>query len=105
MTVIKNKGYTPQRHAIGLHQEDVFASLMEYNDVQLESLNKTDPYCSVDFRLKNTNTYIELKSRNIKRGDFKDLVFDNTKILRWKRELPDKTIYIAFGFIDKQYCL
>ena len=104
MTVIKNEGYTEERRLIGLHQEDVFASLMEYNDVQLESLSKTDPFCSVDFRLKNTNTYIELKYRQTKQDAFDNLYLDTTKISRWKRELPNKTIYIAFGFIDKQYC-
>ena len=31
--------------------------------LQLENLNNTDNYSVVDFRIPNTNIYIELKSR------------------------------------------
>lgn len=103
MTKICNKGYTPERHRIGVQQEDEFALLMECHHLEIKSLSKSDPYCSVDFRVPGTNAYIELKSRNIKQGDFKDLLLDTAKISRWKKELHDAVIYIAFGFIGKKY--
>lgn len=77
---------------------------MEYDDIHVESLSKSNPRCSADFVIPNSDTYIELKYRQIKQNTYDNLLLDVTKIARWKRELPHKLTHIAFGFIYKEYC-
>ena len=70
--------------------------------LQLENLNNTDNYSVVDFKIPNTNIYIELKSRTCKSNAFTTTLFDKSKVDRWSRNnvYNDAIIYLAFYFID-----
>ena len=62
----------------------------------LDNLNNTNQYSIVDFRIPNTNIYLELKSRTCKSNAFLTTYFDKSKVDRWNnsKHFKKAIIYI-----------
>ena len=59
-----NGKFTVKKYSFGVSKEFEILAIMDIKyHLQLENLNKNDDYSVVDFRIPNTNIYIELKSR------------------------------------------
>jgi len=71
----------------------------------LDNLNDTNKYSIIDFRIPNTNIYIELKSRTCASNAFLTTYFDKSKIDRWNssKHYKNAILYIAFAFTDDEY--
>ena len=72
---------------------------------ELDNFNNTNKYSIVDFRIPNTNIYLELKSRTCTSNAFLTTYFDKSKIDRWNtsRHFKNAILYIAFAFADGEY--
>ena len=95
--------FTVKKHSFGISKEFEFMAIMDIKyQLQLENLNNTDNYSVVDFRIPNTNIYIELKSRTCKSNAFTTTLFDKSKVDRWSRNnlYNNAIIYLAFYFND-----
>jgi len=73
--------FTPEKYNIGVNHEYFFLALMRLNNIILHNLNITNKSSSVDFKLPNTNIYIELKYRQIPSYQYNTSVFDKKKLI------------------------
>ena len=94
---------TTQTPSFGISKEFEFLAFMDINSqLQFENLNNTNKSTVVEFRIPNTNIYIELKSRTYKSTAFATTYFDKAKIDRrsTNKQLSTAIIFIAFAFED-----
>jgi len=99
----KDDKFTIEKYKFGVSHEYSFIVEMKLYNIDLDNLNDYDQYSSVDFKIKNTDIYIELKTRMLNSFDYNTTLFDKSKCDIWDKKWSSKTIYICFYFIhDKQ---
>ena len=96
--------FTDEKYNIGINQEFCFISLMKMNNILLHHMNLKNKSCSVDFRIPNTDVYIELKYRQISSTKYNNSLFDKKKVDIWnKSKIYSKAcIFICFKYIDDE---
>ena len=72
--------FTTEKYNIGVNHEYFFLALMRLKNICLHNLNIKNKSSSVDFKLPNTNIYIELKYRQIPSYKYNTSVFDKKKL-------------------------
>ena len=96
-----NCKFTKDKYRFGVDKEFEFIANMDVKyQFELDSLNNTNKYSIVDFRIPKTNIHIELKSRTCRSDAFLTSYFDKSKIDRWNSSKHYKTaiLYIVFAF-------
>jgi len=94
------------KYMFGISKEFEFLANMDVNyQFQLDNLNNTNKYSIVDFRIPNTNIYIELRSRTCRSNSCSTTFFDKSKVDRWNsnKHYKNAILYIAFAFTDDKY--
>ena len=97
-----NAKFTSDKYSFGISKEFEFLANMDVNyQFQLDSLNNTSKYSIVDFKIPNTNIYIELKFRTCKSNAFLTTLFDKSKVDRWNnsKHFKKAIIYSIFIYI------
>ena len=75
--------FTTGKWNIGVNHEYLFSSLVRMNNSILHNLNIEDTSSSVDFKVPNTNIYIEMEYRQIPSYHYNTNVFDKQLILEF----------------------
>ena len=104
--IIMYKTCTESKHSFGVCGEYAFQAHIDIHyHFQLASLNDTNKFSVVDFRVPTTNIYIELKSRTCTSTAFATTFFDTSKVDRWNRskQFNKAVMYMAFAFNDGQH--
>lgn len=97
--------FTTEKYNIGVNHEYFFLALMRLKNICLHNLNIKNKSSSVDFKLPNTNIYIELKYRQIPSYKYNTSVFDKKKVDIWNssNKYSKACIFICLGFEDGEH--
>ena len=71
--------FTIKKYNLGINHEYLCLALMRLNHIILHNLNIKNKSSSVDFKLPNTNIYIELKYRQIPSYKYNTSAFDKKR--------------------------
>lgn len=94
----ENAKFTLEKYKFGVDNEYYLIVLMKMYKIDLVNLNDKNKYSPVDFRIKNTDIYIELKTRRINSFDYNETFFDKLKCDIWNKKWTSTDIYICFYF-------
>jgi hypothetical protein len=93
----------------GLNSEIEFLDYLNKTfDNQYDNYESNNKYAEFDFKRKDNNVFIELKSRRITSDKFKTVMLAKNKIDQSKKLLkkyPQSQIFHIFKFLDRTICI